>query len=155
MTGVHWLLHQIPRPLAAGKAVGRLTPLLVGRLHGRKLSLILIRNDLRSCLAVWRQGVINEEQMYELCVTLLLPPGSVVSSQPQSEKYIPKDEAIARGLKNPPRNVRTVFNSSDVVQRRKFAKGKQRRNRDDKLQLRACLLPDSALYLNLYNIQHP
>ena len=53
-------VHQIPRPLAAGKAVGRLTPLLVGRLHGRKLSLILIRNDLRSCLAVWRQGVINE-----------------------------------------------------------------------------------------------
>ena len=145
MTGVHWLLHQIPRPLAAGKAVGRLTLLLVGRLHGRKLSLILIRNDLRSCLAVWRQGVINEEQMYELFVTLLLPPGSVVSSQPQSEKYIPKDEAIARGLKNPPRNVRTVFNSSDVVQRRKFAKGKQRRNRDDKLQLRGCLLPDSAL----------
>ena len=145
MTGVHWLLHQIPRPLAAGKAVGRLTSLLVGRLHGRKLSLILIRNDLRSCLAVWRQGVINEEQMYELCVTLLLPPGSVVSSQPQSEKYIPKDEAIARGLKNPPRNVRTLFNSSDVVQRRKFAKGKQRRNRDDKLQLRGCLLPDSAL----------
>lgn len=128
---------------AAGKAVGRLTPLLVGRLHGRKLSLILIGNDLRSCLAVWRQGVINEEQMYELCVTLLLPPGSVVSSQ-SSEKYIPKDEAIARGLKNPPRNVRTVFNSSDVVQRRKCAKGKQRRNRDDKLQLRGCLLPDSA-----------
>ena len=81
--------------------------------------------------------------MYELCVTLLLPPGSVVSSQ-SSEKYIPKDEAIARGLKNPPRNVRTVFNSSDVVQRRKFAKGKQRRNRDDKLQLRGCLFPDSA-----------
>ena len=144
MTGVHWLLHQIPRPLAAGKAVGRLTPLLVGRLHGRKLSLILIRNDLRSCLAVWRQGVINEEQIYEHCVTLVLPPGSIVSSQP-SEKYIPKDEAIARGLKNPPRNVRTVFNSSDVVQRGKFAKGKQRRNRDDKLQLRGCLLPDSAL----------
>ena len=82
--------------------------------------------------------------MYELCVTLFLPPGCVVSSQP-SEKYIPKDEAIARGVKNPPRNVRTVFNSSDVVQRRKFTKGKQRRNRDDKLQLRGCLLPDSAL----------
>ena len=112
-------------------------------MHGRKLSLILIRNDLRSCLAVWRQGVINEEQMYELCVTLFLPPGCVVSSQP-SEKYIPKDEAIARGVKNPPRNVRTVFNSSDVVQRRKFTKGKQRRNRDDELQLRGCLLPDSA-----------
>ena len=88
---------------------------------------------------------LMREQMYELCVTLLLPPGSVVSSQPQSEKYIPKDEAIARGLKNPPRNVRTVFNSSDVVQRRKLAKGKQRRNRDDKLQLRGCLLPDSEL----------
>ena len=87
---------------------------------------------------------LMREQMYELCVTLLLPPGSVVSSQ-ASEKYIPKDEAIARGLKNPPRNVRTVFNSSDVVQRRKLAKGKQRRNRDDKLQLRGCLLPDSAL----------
>ena len=81
--------------------------------------------------------------MYELCVTLFLPPGCVVSSQP-SEKYIPKDEAIACGLKNPPRNVRTVFNSSDVVQRRKFTKGKQRRNRDDELQLRGCLLPDSA-----------
>ena len=88
------------------------------------------------------------EQMYELCVTLLLPPGFVVSSQQPSEKYIPKDEAIARGLKNPPRNVRTVFNSSDVVQRKKLAKGKQRRNRDDKLQLRGCLFPDSALYLN-------
>ena len=113
-------------------------------MHGRKLSLILIRNDLRSCLAVWRQGVINdEEQMYELFVTLLLPPGFVVSSQP-SEKYIPKDETIARGLKNPPRNVRTVFNSSDVVQRRKYAKGKQRKNRDDKLQLRGCFFPDSA-----------